>query len=47
MVKEKDSLKNLADFLTGEKALRDKEEAIKKPRNKLLKMRKIKEEGRL
>lgn len=37
MVKEKDSLKNLADFLTGEKALRDKEEAIKKAKKQAIK----------
>ena len=47
MVKEKDSLKNLADFLQERKLLETKRRLSKKPRNKLLKMRKIKEEGRL
>jgi len=37
MAKEKDSLKNLADFLTGEKALREKEEEIQKAKKKAIK----------
>lgn len=34
---EKDNLKNLADFLTGEKALRDKEDAILKAKKQAIK----------
>jgi len=37
MAKEKDSLKKLADFLTGEKALREKEEEIQKAKKKAIK----------
>ncbi len=37
MAKEKDSLKKLADFLTGEKALREKEEELKKAKKKAIK----------
>jgi len=36
MKKEKDTLKNLAEFLTGERTLRDKEEAIQKAKKQAI-----------